>query len=54
MDPTTIAILITGVLNLIVQLRQSRCTSIDSECCCCSFNLHRDVLNGDTDPENVL
>lgn len=54
MDPTIIAILITGVLNLLATLRQSRCTDIQSDCCCCSLNLHRDVLTGDTDPENVL
>lgn len=54
MDPTMMAILITGVLNLFATLRQSRCTDIQSDCCCCSFNLHRDVLNGDTAPENVL
>ena len=54
MDPTIIAILITGVLNLIITLRQSRCTDIQSQCCCCSLNLHRDVLDGDSDHENAV
>ena len=43
MDVTIIAILITGVLNLIVALRNSRCTEIDSECCCCHLQLHRQL-----------
>ena len=46
MDPTIIAILITGVLNLIATLRQSRCTDIQSDCCCCSLNLHRELDDG--------
>ena len=53
MDPAIIAILITGVLNLVATLRQSRCTDISSECCCCSLHLHRDVLGEDEDYENA-
>ena len=53
MDPAIIAIFVTGVLNLVATLRQSRCTDIQSECGCCSLNLHRDVINGDDDIENA-
>ena len=43
MDPTMIAILITGVLNLIATLKQSRCTEIDSECGCFKFHVEREI-----------
>ena len=43
MDPALLAVLITGILNLVVALRNSRCTEIQSDCCCCSLELHRDI-----------
>ena len=38
-----LAILITGILNLLATLRQSRCTEIDSECCCIKFHVNREL-----------
>tara|TARA_R100000951_G_scaffold114875_1_gene121159 strand:+ start:344 stop:556 length:213 start_codon:yes stop_codon:yes gene_type:complete len=46
MEPSTIAILLTGILNLLATLRQSRCTDIHSDCCfgLCSIGIERDVV----------
>jgi len=46
MEPSTIAILLTGILNLLATLRQSRCTDIHSDCCygLCSLGIERDVV----------
>ena len=46
MEPSTIAILSTGILNLLATLRQSRCTDIHSDCCygLCSLGIERDVV----------
>lgn len=53
MEPTMIAVLTTSILNLIVALRNSRCTDIQSECCCCSLQLHRDVPHDEEEPVNA-
>ncbi len=53
MEPTMIAVLTTSILNLIVALRNSRCTDIQSECCCCSLVLHRDVKDNQDEPVNA-
>jgi len=46
MEPSTIAILLTGILNLLATLRQSRCTDIHSDCCygLCSLEIERDIV----------
>ncbi len=50
-----LAILITGILNLLATLRQSRCTEIDSECCCIKFHVNRELkapISEDNSEEN--
>ena len=54
MDPTILAILVTGILNLLATLRQSRCTEIDSECGCLKFHLERELQNNETQTENNI
>ena len=53
MDPTVIAILITGVLNLLATLRQSRCTEIDSECGCLKFHIQREIKDSEQESNIV-
>ena len=47
MDAAVITILITGLLNLVLAIRQSKCTHIDSSCCCCELSLDREVQSED-------
>ena len=49
-----IATLVTGLLNLLATLRQSRCTEIDSECGCFKFHVERELQNNETQTENKL
>ena len=53
MDIEIIAILVTSLINLLVQLRNSRCTELHSSCCYGLFSvgLERDVIQGDTSSE---
>jgi len=55
MEPSTIAILLTGILNLLATLRQSRCTDIHSDCCygLCSLGIERDVVEATPVEENT-
>ena len=55
MEPSTIAILLTGILNLLATLRQSRCTDIHSDCCygLCSVGIERDVVEATPVEENT-
>jgi hypothetical protein len=50
MDVALATILCTSILNLVLAIRQSRCTSIESSCCCCDVSLQRDVLEDEHDP----
>lgn len=59
MDLELLAILITGILNLLATLRQSRCTDIHSTCCygLLSVGLERELEDKQEDkqkdkPEN--
>ncbi len=53
MDLELLAILITGILNLLATLRQSRCTEIDSQCCCMKFHVNRELEDKQKDkPQN--
>lgn len=47
MDLELLAILITGILNLLATLRQSRCTDIHSTCCfgLLEFDVERELEN---------
>ena len=58
MEIELIAILITGLLNLLATLRQSRCTEIDSECCCIKFHVNRElkapITSSDETPDNIV
>ena len=53
MDIEIIAILVTSLINLLVQLRNSRCTELHSSCCYGLFSvgLERDVIQGDIPSE---
>ena len=55
MEPSTIAILLTGILNLLATLRQSRCTDIHSDCCygLCSVGIERDIVEATPVEENT-
>ena len=57
MEIELIAILITGLINLVVQLRQSRCTELNSECCCIKFHVNRELkapISEESSSENVV
>ena len=53
MNIEIIAILVTSLINLLVQLRNSRCTELHSSCCYGLFSvgLERDVIQDDTPSE---
>ena len=53
MDLELLAILITGILNLLATLRQSRCTDIHSSCCfgLLSFGVERELENKKEDKQ---
>ncbi len=55
MEPSTIAILLTGILNLLATLRQSRCTDIHSDCCygLCSVGIERDVVETQDESQTI-
>ena len=55
MEPSTIAILLTGILNLLATLRQSRCTDIHSDCCygLCSIGIERDVVETQDESQTI-
>ena len=55
MEPSTIAILLTGILNLLATLRQSRCTDIHSDCCygLCSLGIERDVVETHDESQTI-
>ena len=55
MEPSTIAILLTGILNLLATLRQSRCTDIHSDCCygLCSLGIERDVVEPNDESQTI-
>lgn len=55
MEPSTIAILLTGILNLLATLRQSRCTDIHSDCCygLCSLGIERDVMETKDESQTI-
>lgn len=46
----TLSLLCEKVLR---RLQKSRCTDIDSECCCVKLHLTRDVLDQPQIPENA-
>ena len=55
MEPSTIAILLTGILNLLATLRQSRCTDIHSDCCygLCSLEIERDLVEATDESQTI-
>ena len=55
MEPSTIVILLTGILNLLATLRQSRCTDIHSDCCygLCSLGIERDLVEATDESQTI-
>lgn len=45
MDVMIISVLFTSIMNLLVTLRQSRCTEIESSCCGFDLHIERDVVD---------